>query len=64
MSLPGSFRVTVLFMCDTCGDVIRVTGWVQLTLDASHEMWFKVSECLCGVVDSDVEVRETVTTGG
>lgn len=35
-------------MCDTCGDLIRYTGWQQLTLDNTHEVWFVAGECMCG----------------
>ena len=51
-------------MCDTCGDIVLITEWTQMTLDDSHEMWFKVSECLCGSVMTHVEVRDTVVAGG
>ena len=36
-------------ICMACGDVIRITGWTQLTLDETHELWFTLAECLCGV---------------
>ncbi len=51
-------------MCNTCGDIVLITEWTQMSLDASHEMWFRVTECLCGVIDTDIEVRETVPTDG
>ena len=50
-------------MCDMCEDIVRVTEWTQLTLDDSHELWFKVSECLCGIQSTDMEMRVTVTNG-
>ena len=50
-------------MCDICEDIVRVTEWTQLALDDSHELWFKVSECLCGVIETDMEIRVTVVNG-
>jgi hypothetical protein len=35
-------------MCKTCGDLLRFTEWIQLSLDDSHSVWFCGVECLCG----------------
>lgn len=47
-------------MCDTCGDLIRLTGWTQLTLDENHELWFTLSECLCGTFIMEAKAVEDV----
>ena len=51
-------------VCNTCGDIVLITEWTQLSLDDTHEVWFKVTECLCGVTNTDMEMRDTVATGG
>ena len=51
-------------MCDTCGDIVLIMEWTQLALDDTHELWFKQSECLCGVVTTDIEMRVPVVDGG
>ena len=50
-------------MCDTCGDIVLIMEWTQLTLDDTHELWFKQTECLCGVRSTDMEMRVTVPNG-
>ena len=35
-------------ICETCGDIIRIADWTQLTLDDNHELFFTLSECQCG----------------
>ena len=59
-SLFSLSRDTLTGMCNTCGDIGLVTEWTQLAFDDSHEMWFKVTECLCGVESTDYELRDTV----
>jgi len=47
-------------MCGVCGDVIRFTGWVQLSLDESYSVWFTGAECLCGYSVYEAKVVESV----
>jgi len=46
-------------MCDICGDLIRFTGWCQLALDASTEVWFTAGECMCGYVIYEAMTLDT-----
>lgn len=52
---------TRILMCDVCGDVERALEWVQLALDASHEVRYRAVECQCSYRLVDVEV--VVTSG-
>ena len=64
MWLVPFLRDRVLGMCNTCGDIVLITEWTQLSLDDTHEVWFRETECLCGVTSTDIEMRETVQTDG
>ena len=47
-------------MCMTCGDILRITGWTQLSLDETHDLWFTLAECLCGTTIMEAKAVEDV----